>query len=640
MPFILILLLFILFYPVLGYASVETDALTFIERGQWGKLEETLPRIKDPIIRDVAQWYHLTQNSQIGRFSEYESFLKRHPDWPQREKMQIRAELALLSNGAASAMTVQSWLNQHPPRTEKGKFFLDDKRSGGKPSPAAIKRAWIQGDYSDMDERRFIVNYGSALTQVDHIARTDRLLWEGQLSAASRMLLRVPREEQTMFEARIALMKRKGNFDALLARVPPRLKNAPGLLYERIRFRFDKKLYDGVTQLLLIAPKEPPYPAKWWPYRRYVIREEMDKGNYKLAYQLASAHGQKDKIELSEALWMKAWIELSFIKQPKPAILDFTRMFDVVEFPVSKSRAAYWVARAEKADGNIKKSREWLQRAAQYPTTFYGQIAFEELYGAQPLVLPKPSATMNEPEWQKLYPSSSLAQAVIQLDRLNYDNLALPLLLHLAQSAKTPKMAAFAAHTGWKTGRSDFAVRAAKEALNAGYYLPDYLFPIDMTPPSLAVDATFAYAIARQESMFYPKARSSADARGMMQVLPSTGRLVAAKKNLPFAPEKLYEQDFNFIIGSHYLRELLDKFGGTKIYAVAGYNAGPGRPVQWRSRYGALSSDYEKNIEWIERIPFSETRNYVQRVLENYQVYRALLSRGKEPVTAKASILP
>ncbi|MBY0355659.1 MAG: lytic transglycosylase domain-containing protein, partial [Rickettsiales bacterium] len=270
----------------------------------------------------------------------------------------------------------------------------------------------------------------------------------------------------------------------------------------------------------------------------------------------------------------------------------------------------------------------------------YGQIAFEELYGNRSLVLPKPAATINEQEWQQLYKNSSLSQAVIALKRANHETLALPFLIQLTQMAKTPKMAAFAAHTGWKTGRSDFAVRAAKEALNQGYYLPDYLFPLDMTPPNLALEPALAYAIARQESMFYPKARSAADARGMMQVLPATGRLVALKHKIGFTAERLYEQDYNFVIGSHYLNDLLRKFSGSKIFAIAGYNAGPGRPVKWSAKYGALEKNQDKNIDWIERIPFAETRNYVQRVLENYQVYRALISQGKDPLTAKASILP
>ncbi len=639
MPFLLPLLFVFALFSFESHASYETEALKYIERGQWERLEQVLPRLTNSVIRTVAQWYHLTHNGQVASFSEYQAFIERHPDWPQQDKLLMRAELALISNGAPVS-AAREWLSRHAPRTARGKFFLEEHRTQGKPSAAAIRDVWVQGDFSDIDEKRFLVNYRATLSIADHIARTDRLLWEGKISAASRMLLRVPREEQTMFEARIALMKRKGNFDALLARVPVRLKNAPGLLFERIRFRFDKEMFDGMTELLQLAPKQLPYPSKWWPYQRYAIREAMDAGNYKLAHRLASAHGQKDKIELSEALWIKAWLEVTFLRQPKPALIDFTRMYDVVEFPVSKSRAAYWVGRAARAAGDAKKAREWFQRAAQHPTTFYGQIAFEEMYGDQPLVLPKPSATVTEQEWQKLLASSHLANAVIQLNRLGHDQLSLPFLTHLAQSSKSAKMAAFAAHTGWKTGRADLAVRAAKEALNKGYYLPDYLFPIDMTPPSLAIEPALAYAIARQESMFYPKARSSADARGMMQVLPSTGRLVAAKQKLRFTPERLYEQDFNFAIGSYYLRSLLDKFGGTKIYAIAGYNAGPGRPLKWKLRYGALSANIERNIDWIERIPFSETRNYVQRVLENYQVYRVMLDPGRPNITAKASLKP
>lgn len=639
MPFLALFLTIFLLIPSLAVASAEEETLRYIERGDWARMEKALLGLRDPVLRDVAVWYELTQNKQMSLFADYKTFLHRHPDWPQQDKLYLRAELSLL-NGFSQPSTIAAWLKTYPPRTARGKFFIEELNTKGNPSPAAIKAAWIQGDFPEVDQKRFLLNYRAQLTQADHIARTDRLLWEGQVDEASEMLIRLPPDEVKMFQTRIALIKRKGNFDALLAQVPPRLKNAPGLLFERMRFRFDKKMYDGVEQLLLIAPKNPPYPAKWWPYRRYCVREALDEKDYKLAFKLAEAHGQIDKIELSEALWLKAWVELVFLKRPQPALADFTRMFDKVEFPVSKSRAAYWVARAAQAGGDIKKSREWLQRAALYPTTFYGQIAFQELYGNQPLVLPAPSATITDQEWQALYKSSSLAQAVIQLDRFGYDHLALPFLTHLAQTAKTPKMAAFAAHTGWRTGRADLGVRAAKEALNAGYYLPDYLFPIDMTPPKLALEPALAYAITRQESMFYPKARSSADARGMMQILPSTGRLVAAKHDLSFSPDKLFEQDYNFILGSYYLDSLLKRFDGAKVLAIAGYNAGPGRPGKWVQKYGALTNDRDHNIDWIERIPFAETRNYVQRVLENYQVYRVLLAKEKPPLTAKEALAP
>ncbi|MBY0356116.1 MAG: hypothetical protein K2Q12_10385, partial [Rickettsiales bacterium] len=373
MRFFALILSFMLLVPTFATATAESEALIHIERQQWSRLNQVIPRLRDPLIRDIALWYDLANNQQMDDFSQYSAFLQRHPDWPLQEKLLLRAELTLL-NGYNSEQTILAWLAAHPPKTARGIFYVEERKSKNKPTASAIKNAWIQADFTELDEKRFLVNYRAQLSTADHIARTDRLLWEGQLNAASRMLLRIPKDEETMFQARIALMKRKGNFDALLARVPARLKNSPGLLYERMRFRFDKEIYDGVTQLLLLAPASPPYPAKWWPYRRYMVREELDRHNYKLAFQLAEKHGQKDKIELSEALWLKAWIELVYLNRPKPAQQDFARMYDVVEFPVSKSRAAYWVARSARANGDGKGFRYWMQIAAQHPTTFYGQI--------------------------------------------------------------------------------------------------------------------------------------------------------------------------------------------------------------------------------------------------------------------------
>lgn len=611
-----------------GAGSAES-AVQQLKRGNYMDALIHASNSGDPALKTAVTWYYLKSSDVIGTFVEYQQFLQNHPGWPEEEKLITRAEIALLNSLVPQGMRLD-WFKRYPPRTARGKFFV--LANSGHVTPETLRPLWIEGDFQDDEITYILNNYSSMLDTATHIRRVDRLLWEGQAKAAQNMLHRMPDGYRRVAEARIGLMRKAGNVEGLVRKVPAEYTRDPGLLFERARWRFSKKLYDGVSELLLQAPANPPYPAKWWPVRSYMIREMQQERRYDLALTLAKNHGQVSKIERSEALWMLGWTAFAFKNDLDTARTAFDELYKLVEYPVSKSRAAYWRGRVAKQGGDSVAAATWFRKAAAFPTTFYGQLGQEEFSPHAPLPLPQfvkaaPGAA------DQFLARSAMAQAVQRLVAYGGEDFALPIYLHLVRQSQTPAEAAAIADLGIRFGHKDFAVRAAKEALNKGIYLAE-LYPMSLPQTQVFGDKLLVLSITRQESMFDPKATSSANAMGLMQMLPSTAKREARALGIPFADYKLYEPAYNTHLGSYHLQELVAKFGGSYAMAAAGYNAGPSKPFQWRDRFGNPKLGAYQAIQWIESIPYGETRNYVQRILENYQVYQSLHSGGRAQLTA------
>lgn len=582
----------------------------------------------------AAAWYQLTRSNDLQDFSVYRQFIDRHSAWPNRQKLLLRAEIALLGNHSTDA-EMAAWLKRFPPQTAYGRY-KHALFTGQNLTDALIAETWVNADFTEAKEREFYARYQPKITQDHHIRRAARLLWEDRIAAAKRLYPRLPEDYRKLFDARINLMNKTRAVDGFVNRVPARLKNDAGLIFDRMRYRASKKNYPGVEELLLAAPAAVPFPQKWWPYRQLAIRNALDGHNYALAYRLAAAHGQTDRLERSEALWLKGWIALVFRNGASEAYADFTGMYGIVSYPISRSRAAYWAGRAAKS-AKQPDAAAWFKKAAAHPTTFYGQLATLELAPAPKLSLPWPTAPRPGDAVAALS-ATELGRVVLTLAKEGALDQAWPFLLHLVETAGSESNARALVMTGRYFGRTDVSLKAAKEAQRFGWTITEAAFPTLSLPGNIAVEPAYALAIARQESLFNPRAVSPAGARGLMQVMPATGRVIARKHQMGYADARLFEPAYCAQIGGYYLRELLDKFRGSHVLATAGYNAGPGRPIGWQRRNGVLGGDLYQTVNWIEMIPFTETRNYVQRVLENQQVYRYLLSQGKAPLTLREAL--
>lgn len=448
------------------------------------------------------------------------------------------------------------------------------------------------------------------------------------------MFRRVSAEDRIVAVARLRLRRFRGGVDWAIRRMPKERLNDPAFVYERLRWRRRKGRDKDAIELLNGLPKTVPRPELWWEERGTLARRALRRGDISLAYRLAKSHRQTDGAPFADAEWLSGWIALRFLKEPKTAATHFERMWSNVQYPISRARGAYWAGRAADADGNVALARDWYVKASQYFTVFYGQLALGRL-----------GANGNRPLPQGPRPGDQAVTAYLERDVVRAAKLIThspdpdhlnAFVRHLTRTAKTPAEAAMAAGIAQSAERPDVALRAAKRALQRHVVLIDAGWPQQPLPDNRrGVEKALLLGLMRQESAFDPEALSWAGARGLMQVMPATARLVARRLNLPFSRQRLLnDPDYNLTIGTAYLAQVLEDFEGSYVLALAAYNAGPSRARRWLRDHGDFRKGEIDVVDWIEMIPFDETRDYVQRVIENLQMYRAILGKGRISDTA------
>lgn len=555
-------------------------------------------------------------------FSEGLRFLNRHADWPDIKIIRLRTEAAAMRE-APDASLLAPFCAAYPPISGRGMLACAE---GGYPNAAArtaaIHQAWLQGDFSPFEEKMILTRHADTLRAADHEQRVDRLLYERKSDAAKRMLPLLSARQQHLTQARLALQSRAKDANAKLAQVPSSLKNHVGLLLDRARWRQQNGMRAEMRTLLATSPRNPPYADAWWTLRVLAVREALQAAQYDQALAIIARHGALKSEFLAEALWLKGWITLERKRDAATAYKDFFKLYNSVSTPVSLARGAYWAAQAAARNGNDAIARNWLQKAAEHPTVFYGQLAHAELLPGAPLKLsdaPAPSASA-----RAAFARRELPQVVRMLAQTGDNKMADHFLAHLASQAATAEEFALLADLAVRMNAAHGGVVIAKLALRKGIVLARVGWPTMQLPANLPIEPALALAIARQESEFDPAARSSANAQGLMQLLPATGRDTARKIGLSASPLDLFDPSINVALGSAYLGRLIDAYDGSYIQAIAAYNAGVRNVGNWRDDYGPPPANVAGAVDWIENIPFGETRNYVQRVLENVQVYRQL----------------
>lgn len=561
-----------------------------------------------------TQWKYLRDPSTgPASFEEGYRFLTQHKGWPQENVLRLRTEQAALYEQPDKA-TMQKFCTAYPPISGRGMLACAQAGIGDEATRAAwVRKAWLQGDFGAAEETNILNTY--RFTREQHEARIDRLLYEGKLDQARRLLPKMTPAYRLLCEARIALITNAKNASAKVYSVPKALQNHTGLAYHRMQWRARNGQEDGARELLLNGPANPPYADLWWPRRAQTVREAVEDGRYSQAIRLLKHAGELNPENNADALFLKGWITMEFLGDPRTGYKDFYALYNAVQTPVSKARAAYWAGRAARKNGNTDIARDWFAKGAEFPTVFYGQLAAAQLNRNAPLPLPA------DPAAGKVA-NEAIAQTAMWLfgqGDLPMSTLFLTTLAEQSNPAQAQALAKRAAANKNLHG----AVKVAKQAIRQNTILLNAGWPIVPVPKQSPIEPALALAIARQESEFNPKARSHADARGLMQVLPGTANHTAKRHNLPYNARHLYEPQPNMVIGSTYLGGLVDGWDGSYILAIASYNAGPANVRKWVARFGNPPRDLEGAVNWLEKIPFAETRNYVQRVLENVQVYRA-----------------
>ena len=632
-----------------GQIELARTAFQAAEKGDWARAWRTIAGVRDPLASKLMRWHQATQENSGASFEEIAAFLEDNPDWPSQSLMRQRAEEAMTA--ATPPRRVIGWFAQGDPVTTNGRILLGRALlvvGEREKARAAIRNAWINGSFPAGEEESFLREFGFLLTPSDHTERLERLLWQGRSAEATRMLPKVDGGMQALALARMQLRGMATSADGALARVPPHLQSDPGLIYERIRWRRMKDRTAEANELLLRHRLDASEPRLWAIERQILARRALADRRFSEAYRIASGHALSTGADFAEAEWLSGWLALRFLNDPKAAKRHFESMYNEVKYPISLARGAYWRARAAEALGESTDAKRWFQTAAGHPTTYYGQLAAARVVPDRPLSFPpdpQPSA-----EERRAFEANELVGAVRLLITLGQRDLAAPFLVSLAAARESAGWRGLTAALANAKGRPDLAITVAKRAAERGDVLVGAGYPTLPVPKVSAVTPAAGYArslehplvlaIIRQESAYRTDAVSSAGARGLMQLMPRTAQEVASKLSMPYSAGRLLtDTDYNLTLGQTYFGSVLNRFDGSYVLALAGYNAGPYRAHQWRSEMGDPRGDLNAAIDWIELIPFNETRNYVQRILEHLQVYRSKVNGGVKPKMLEMDLL-
>ena len=617
-------------------AEALSRAFDAMKAGDWYAALRTAEGI-NPTARDIIEWHRL--RARQGDFDSVLRFLDRNPDWPGLDYLRQRSESALPL--AARADDVIRYFNGEHPQTGTGAIALISAfRSKGMNSDAEAEalHAWLTHRLSDADQTKLLTWYGRALAP-HHTQRLDMLLWRGASGDARQMFSLVPNDWVALAKARIALRETQNGVDTLVAAVPKDLADHPGLLFERMQWRARKGRNDGAIELMIAqSPDQLGRAGYWAGWRRSLARSEMRAGRTSQAYKLASAHGLEDGSNFADLEWLAGYLALTYQNDPAKALGHFLRFRGSVDTPISLGRAGYWEGRAHEALGDLDTARLAYSFGAEYQTSFYGLLAAEK--AGRPMD-PALYATIPAVDLQNAgFAESSVFEAALLLDTANQKVLAERFLTHLTETLSTDDIIRLGAFVAARD-QPHYATMIGKRAAAFGTTVPFTYYPVtDLGVDPMPVPTELALAIARRESEFDPVVQSGVGARGLMQIMPATAREVAGYLEIPFSADRLITDPvYNARIGTAYLDELLTTFDGNVIMVSAAYNAGPSRPLRWMRERGDPRRGEMDVVDWIEHIPFDETRNYVMRVAESLPVYRARLTGQPQPMTLSQELI-
>lgn len=590
------------------------------------------------VAADIIEWQRLRAGE--GRLGEYEAFLARRADWPGMPLLKEKGEEAVARS--TDPQRVLAYFGGGLPETAEGSLaMIKALRALGRGAEAEAEafRAWTELAFSAEEEAEILGLYGDAL-KVAHEVRLDRLLWQDRVAEAKRMLPRVGAGWQALAQARMALRADADGVNALIDRVPAELQGDPGLAYERADWRF-RRDRDAEAAELVIAQSTSAAalgdPAVWGDRRGALARALLRADQPKTAYRVASSHFLTEGSDYADLEFLSGFIALRKLGDAQTALRHFRNLREGVVTPISVARAHYWAGRALLAAGDQPGGTAELQEAARHHTAYYGLLAAETLgQSLDPALL----SQARPADWRGAgFASSSVLEAAMLLSRAGDRTLSKRFFLHLAESLNAQELDQLA-DLALQMEEPHIAVVLAKQAAERGIILPRAYFPVPGFVPGegIGVSRALALAIARRESEFDPAARSAADARGLMQVLPSTAKLVAPRVGLSYDAGRLNDPAYNVRIGTGYLAELVEQFGPSVALIASGYNAGPGRPKRWMGTFGDPRDPSVDVVDWVEMIPFTETRTYVMRVTESLVIYRAILRGSVGPVNVTGEL--
>ena len=588
--------------------------------------------ISDPLARKLAEWIILRSDDNGATVERYRAFISANPSWPSQTFLRRRLEAALWDDRRDDA-TVWSWFENESPISAKGKFSLARvmiARGDRANAERLVRDAWRNDAMGEETENIALDLFGALITPGDHKARMDRFLYGSEHDIALRAAKRLDSGEVALAKARIATYHKSPNSRALLEAVPYELHNDPGYIFSKIQVLRREEKFTEAAQLMMSAPRDPNrlYNVdEWWIERRLLARKMIDIGENRTAYLIArdAALPSRD-IYKTEQEFTAGWIALRFLGDPATAAQHFARIGVGSANPTTLARAGYWQGRAAEAAGRTQEARAAYAAAAEQSTSYYGQLARAKLGLPQLALNGPPSARGRGVE------RLEIVRAVQLLFELGESEIAVPIFADMGENGDADALVGLG-EVAARYGDARGMLLLGKAALNRGLPFDYYAYPVTGVPPFRSigpeVEPSVIYAIARQESAFNPAVVSPAQAYGLMQVTPEAGRYVCKKYGTSFDLTRMKTDTvYNAALGAAELGGLLDDYRGSYIMTFAAYNAGRGSVKKWIERYGDPRDPRIDAVDWVELIPFSETRNYVQRIIENLQVYRARFGGG------------
>ena len=615
--------------------DLAKSAFEAIKKNKWEAAIKISKKSRDKTLYKLVNYLYLKKTTNGASFYDYMIFINNNPYYPRINRLRYLAEHKINLN-SHKPNTIIKWFDGNEPLSSYGKIKLGEifllQNNNGDKGIELIKEGWVKAKLSKFQLKYLRKKYKNIITVEDNIKRADWHAWEGKHWDVKRMLRYLPKDYTTLYNARQILMSQSYGVDTAIAKVDAKFKNDIGLKYDRLKWRRRRGRLEPSLEILFNTPNDPVKlvrPEVWWKERSILSRSLIYKKQFAKAYKVSSNHSLSEGSEYAEAEWLSGWIALTFLDDPNMALNHFKSFYDNVGYPISLARGAYWLARSYKKINNKKKSDEWLLEASKYLNTYYGQLAFTEINPNETFSLsPQPKVS---DKYEKEFNKNPLIKTIKLLNELDKNSYTKDFIKHLALLNTDKGSEILAGNLAIDIGRYDYAIQVSKQASYEKRFYNDINYPIIETPKTVnnksMPKSELILAIIRQESEFDQRANSYVGAKGMMQLMTYTAKLVAKQAKLPYSKSRLRtDPNYNIQLGSYYLAGLLEQYEGSYPFALAAYNAGPRRVKYWKKINGNPQKGKISYVDWVELIKFKETRNYVQRVLENINVYRYMLS--------------
>jgi soluble lytic murein transglycosylase len=616
----------------------------------WNRARLLAAQAGNPIGKLIIEWRYVLEETSGANFETINAFLNEHPGWPRHDALMIRAEKSMPA--VLDPRDVVSWYGNRSPHSGTGMIRLGEalmatgKRDEG---VALIRKGWIDYKFSPFDENQIVVAHGDLIRPADQKARLDRLLAREDTVGANRQLRRVDPVTQGVANVRLKIKAgaSTASVKGLLASLPESARNDPELVFEAARAL--RRRGDDTTAWDLMATtpssrEDLVLPERWAAERGIMARDALKAGKPDLAYQFASTPtlDADSGAAFMDGEFLAGWIALQSLHKPELAHNHFDRLAKGVTYPISVARAHYWLGRTAEAMGAPADALAEYRLAAQHSATFYGQLAVAKIT-SNPVLHVNAVAWEASPAERAAFEADDRVKAIRLLADFSDRGTMRLFALSIASDPPEPRRLQMLAQLMGTSGDPAMSVRVAKNASYSGLNLLSYLHPVMATPQMQmsggAPEPALVLGLARQESEFDPTAVSGAGARGLMQLMPASAKHAASMRGMAYRQNDLTANpSYNMQLGMTTLAEYLDRWNGSYVLAIASYNAGPKNVRNWVETYGDPRDPGIDPIDWIESIPFPETRNYVQRVIENLEVYRNRLSNTDQQLGILADL--